>query len=97
MYSCDCPNHLVEPTRAEAGCLSYKLLQDQVRPNEFIFSEEWKSKAALLLHLDSGHAEEAFLEGESFLERPPDIRKYYPIGQGRAGKVGQVRSRKSSL
>jgi quinol monooxygenase YgiN len=44
---------MIEPTRAEAGCLSYKLYQDQNDPTLFIFVEEWESGAALDAHLNS--------------------------------------------
>ena len=44
---------MIEPTRAEAGCLDYKLYQDQNDPTLFIFVEEWESGAALDAHLNS--------------------------------------------
>ncbi|MDQ2856133.1 MAG: antibiotic biosynthesis monooxygenase, partial [Acidobacteriota bacterium] len=32
---------LVEPTRNEAGCISYELLQNKSDPADFTFVEEW--------------------------------------------------------
>ncbi len=35
---------LLEPTRLEAGCIVYKLNQDDNNPNILIFYEEWESR-----------------------------------------------------
>ena len=37
---------LVEPSRAEAGCLQYELLENLDDPNQFTFVEEWRGTAA---------------------------------------------------
>lgn len=67
---------LVEPTRAEAGCLRYELLQSSVAPTEFVVVEEWTDERAINQHLQSAHVEEAFLEGQSLFASPPEIRHY---------------------
>ncbi len=46
---------LVEPTRAEAGCISYHLHSNDSDPAEFIFTEEWAEGAALEAHLQTPH------------------------------------------
>lgn len=46
---------LVAPTRAEVGCLEYRLHQDNDKPNLFIFYENWESMAALERHMNSEH------------------------------------------
>lgn len=46
---------LVEPTRAEDGCINYDLHQDNKNPNLFIFYENWTSPEALQKHLKSDH------------------------------------------
>ena len=46
---------LVAPTRKEAGCIEYKLHQDNDYPAEFIFYENWESTACLEKHIDSDH------------------------------------------
>ncbi|HYX40715.1 MAG TPA: putative quinol monooxygenase, partial [Pyrinomonadaceae bacterium] len=38
---------LVAPSRAEAGCLNYDLHQSADDPTEFMFYENWASRAAL--------------------------------------------------
>ena len=46
---------LVEPTRAESGCINYTLHQDNADPAVFIFYETWENKAALEGHMNSDH------------------------------------------
>jgi len=46
---------LVEPTRAEAGCIDYTLHQDRVDPAVFIFHETWESEACLAEHMNAPH------------------------------------------
>ncbi|WP_088893479.1 putative quinol monooxygenase [Leptolyngbya ohadii] len=67
---------LLEPTRSESGCIRYELLQDATAPTHFAFVEEWESEAAMLQHLESTHVQEAFLEGESLIAAPLEIRRY---------------------
>jgi quinol monooxygenase YgiN len=67
---------LVEPTRKEAGCLSYQLWQSPVAPTEFVFVEEWVSLEAMEAHLDSPHVQQALLEGAQFFAAPLEIRYY---------------------
>jgi len=45
----------VAPTRAEAGCFVYDLLQDSADPAHFTFVEEWADQAALDAHSRSAH------------------------------------------
>ena len=46
---------LVEPTRAEAGCITYDLHCDRSDPALFYFYEAWESEAHLDAHLASEH------------------------------------------
>ncbi|MFI3291134.1 MAG: putative quinol monooxygenase [Opitutales bacterium] len=46
---------LIEPTRAEAGCISYELHQDNENPNLFFFFEHWESLEILEKHLATQH------------------------------------------
>lgn len=46
---------LIEPTRAEAGCINYDLHQDNENENLFFFHENWESKELLQAHLKSPH------------------------------------------
>ena len=49
---------LIEPTRQESGCIHYELLQNQEDPADFVFVEDWESKALLNAHLESPHINE---------------------------------------
>jgi len=46
---------LIEPTRAEEGCLQYDLHQDQYDPTVFLFFENWRSRELWQAHLNSEH------------------------------------------
>lgn len=46
---------LVEPTRAERGCINYDLHVSQQDPNVFLFYENWEDRAALDAHAASPH------------------------------------------
>jgi quinol monooxygenase YgiN len=46
---------LIEPTRAEEGCINYDLHQDHKNPNLFVFLENWESSALLQKHLANTH------------------------------------------
>jgi len=67
---------LVAPTRAEAGCVSYELLQNRADPTDFTFVEEWEGDAALDAHLSTEHIREALSRLPGLLAAEPDIRRY---------------------
>lgn len=46
---------LIEPTRAEPGCVEYWLHQDNDDPAEFTFYENWRSRAAWEKHMELPH------------------------------------------
>ncbi|MRS01855.1 antibiotic biosynthesis monooxygenase [bacterium] len=46
---------MVEPTRKEAGCITYQLHQDIEDPSIFVFYEIWQSAASLERHKDTDH------------------------------------------
>lgn len=71
---------LLAPTRAEAGCLGYQLLQNNSDPNDFVFVEEWTSDAALDEHMTTTHVQGAIARAQSLFARAPDIRRYSVIG-----------------
>jgi quinol monooxygenase YgiN len=48
---------LIEPTRAEEGCLQYDLHESAEKPGHFLFFENWVSRAALDRHLATPHLE----------------------------------------
>ncbi|WP_290704089.1 putative quinol monooxygenase [Amphritea sp.] len=46
---------LIEPTRAEQGCIQYDLHQDNQTPQVFVFYENWESRELWLRHMESEH------------------------------------------
>lgn len=46
---------LIEPTRAEEGCINYDLHQDEKNPNLFLFHENWANEVLLEKHRNSAH------------------------------------------
>jgi quinol monooxygenase YgiN len=46
---------LIEPTRKEAGCIEYKLHQDNETSTVFIFYETWESPDFLEKHMNTDH------------------------------------------
>lgn len=49
---------LIEPTRAEEGCINYDLHQDNKNANLFVFHENWESNDHLQKHLANTHIAE---------------------------------------
>lgn len=67
---------LVEPTRAEPGCIAYELLHNKQDPTDFTFVEEWTDTDALYAHLHTPHVREAIELVPDLLAGEPDIRSY---------------------
>ena len=67
---------LIEPTRAEPGCLRYELFVNKEKPGDFLFVEEYASDAAFQAHMDSKHVAAAIAGAVPLLAVPPDIRRY---------------------
>lgn len=49
----DALRRLLEPTRAEPGCIRYELFVDRERPQRFYMQETWADDQALAAHLTS--------------------------------------------
>src|SRR5947208_16247400 len=67
---------LIEPTRAEDGCIAYELLHNIDDPADFTFIEEWTSRQALDLHLGTEHIAECRRRISEHIEGEADIRVY---------------------
>jgi len=71
---------LVEPTRKEPGCISYKLLQNNEDPTDFALIEEWQSTPALQSHFATKHFKDALLKLPNLVAAEPDIQRYHLVG-----------------
>ena len=67
---------LIDPTRAESGCILYELAQNNSDPVDFTFVEEWASDAELDTHLQSDHIRALQARADELFGTPPDIRRY---------------------
>jgi quinol monooxygenase YgiN len=64
---------LVAPSRNEAGCLNYDLHQSTTDPTEFMFYENWVSRAALDAHMEMPHLDEFDARAAGLLAAPVEI------------------------
>jgi quinol monooxygenase YgiN len=71
---------LLEPTRAEAGCIRYELMQNDSDPTDFTFVEEWSGNDSLDEHLLTEHIRKLVARADELFAAPPDIRRYTLIG-----------------
>lgn len=70
---------LVEPTRAEDGCVQYDLHVHTSDPGRFVFYENWNSREHLDAHLASPHLIAAVATAGEWLTEPPSIETYWRI------------------
>jgi quinol monooxygenase YgiN len=61
-------------SRAEAGCISYRLYEDTEINNEFVFVEEWESSEALQRHFATPHVGEFMQAIPATIVAPPDVK-----------------------
>lgn len=61
-------------SRAEEGCISYRLYEDTEAENEFVFVEEWESDEALKRHFATVHVREFLQAIRATLVAPPDVK-----------------------
>ncbi|MBK8184567.1 MAG: antibiotic biosynthesis monooxygenase [Candidatus Competibacteraceae bacterium] len=71
---------LLPPTRQEAGCRQYLLLQNREHPTDFTVVEQWADATAIDRHLQSAHVQQALAQAAALLAAPPDIQRYELIG-----------------
>ncbi|HEX8181063.1 MAG TPA: putative quinol monooxygenase [Pyrinomonadaceae bacterium] len=64
---------LVAPSRAEAGCLNYDLHQSADDPTEFMFYENWTSRAALAAHAAMPYLADFNAQAKGLLVAPVEI------------------------
>ncbi|MBY5993653.1 putative quinol monooxygenase [Ferrimonas balearica] len=60
---------LIDPTRAEAGCVQYDLHQDNDNPAHFLFFENWTSRALWQDHMANQHLKDYLAATEGAVEQ----------------------------
>ena len=70
---------LVEPTRKEPGCINYDLHVLPETPGNFLFHENWTSKAHLDTHLQSAHIKALLPRVDELCTAFPEIKIWEQI------------------
>ncbi|BAQ64219.1 hypothetical protein GM3709_984 [Geminocystis sp. NIES-3709] len=66
----------LEPTRQEAGNISYAFYEEVGVPNSFIYFEEWQSREALMAHLQQPYITPLLEEFGDLVEGSADVKIY---------------------
>lgn len=61
-------------SRAETGCISYRLYEDTEVKDEFVFVEEWETSEALQQHFATAHVREFMQAIPATIVSPPDVK-----------------------
>jgi quinol monooxygenase YgiN len=69
-------------SRAEEGCISYRVCEDTELENEFVFVEEWADEAALQRHFGAPHIAEFMRAIPNAIAGPPDV-KFHTIASSK--------------
>ncbi|HMT07781.1 MAG TPA: putative quinol monooxygenase [Pyrinomonadaceae bacterium] len=64
---------IVEPSRAEAGCISYDVHQSVEDPTVFAWYETWTDKAAIDQHFEYDYVKNFFATVNDLAAEPPTI------------------------
>lgn len=65
---------LLAPSRAESTCIQYDLHRNPEDPTQFFFFEEWTSKEALDVHLQTPHLKAFGDIADDLLAGPPEVK-----------------------
>ena len=71
---------LIEPSRAEAGCLKYELLQNAEEPTDFTFVETFASDEALKVHAAAPYIAGIGPRLKDLVARPSEVSRHRAIG-----------------
>ncbi|WP_338848944.1 putative quinol monooxygenase [Massilia sp. W12] len=71
---------LLEPSRQDAGCLSYHLHVNKENPCEFVMLEEWRDDVAIDAHFGTPHIQSALARTQGLLAAAPEILRYQRLG-----------------
>ena len=73
---------LAAASRAEQGCISYRVYEDTAVENEFVFVEEWEDEAALQRHFATPHLAEFMRAIPAAIVEAPDV-KFHTVASSR--------------
>jgi len=75
-------NGLLEPSRAEAGCVSYRYFFDSENENIVHFFELWQDQAAVDFHFATPHFQALGEKLADLIVGGPDLRIYEATAAG---------------
>lgn len=70
---------LIEPSRADEGCINYDMHQYLKNPALFMFHENWTSEEALNNHLATPHLQAFIKKADDLLAKPLDVTLWEEI------------------
>ena len=71
---------IIEPSRADEGCISYDLHQAIDDPAVFMFYEIWRNKDLLGRHSTGPHLQAFRSKAKDLLAEPPEVIQLKKIG-----------------
>ena len=74
---------IARASRAEEGCLGYRLYADTEAEHEFVFVEEWEDEEALERHFATPHVAAFMRDVSRTLAAPPDVA-FHTIASSRS-------------
>lgn len=73
---------VAKASRAEDGCISYRLYEDTENGDELVFVEEWESDEALKRHFKAPHLADFMQAIPATIVAPPDV-KFHDVASSR--------------
>lgn len=77
--------HMVEETHKEFGCINYDLHSSALRPELFLFHENWQSQEHLDAHMQTNHFKELKAKIPNLCSTEPEIELFTMISKPLAG------------
>jgi quinol monooxygenase YgiN len=78
---------LARASRAEAGCIGYRLYEDSESANDFVFVEEWESKQTLQEHFRTQHVADFMRAVPAAIVGAPDVKFHDVAGSSDLSEV----------
>ena len=70
---------MIQPSRAEPGCIRYEAFADMTDPTRYTIIEQWEQEQQWLAHLETPHGQEALAKLPEILAKPFTAQKLSPL------------------
>ena len=71
---------LLEPTRAEPGCINFDLHEAAESPGLFLVHENWKSEGDLRRHFEMPYLRSWIVKADALLAEPMELTRWHRVG-----------------